>query len=248
MKTKSTIAVLSTAFLILGIVANSVADETEKTVRFQGTYCDGAGDVAWLQLIDERAVMLPRSGQGSEADANVAWGGVPIDNESNLLKNHVTRVTTDGNMLFGSSLKNINDGKLISNGDIAESTANLSVFSAGSHLVFQLDATYLIDRIDIFTVHAQRNGQSYSVDTSADGGLTWTPLTTVSKDNIAGVWKVRRIRLFGRNGATLTTGVNALRFNIHIPGGEPPYDTYDSVYGEIAAYAIPNPGNTGIRR
>ena len=174
MKTKSTIAVLSTAFLILGIVANSVADETEKTVRFQGTYCDGAGDVAWLQLIDERAVMLPRSGQGTEADANVAWGGVPIDNESNLLKNHVTRVTTDGNMLFGSSLKNINDGKLISNGDIAESTANLSVFSAGSHVVFQLDATYLIDRIDIFTVHAHPFGFTmWMAGGGVRGGMTY---------------------------------------------------------------------------
>ena len=192
--------------------------------------------------------MLPRSGQGTDADAIAACGGVPIDNESNLLENHVTRVTTDGTMLFGSSLTNINDGKLISNGDIAESTGNLSVFSAGSHVVFQLDATYRIDRIDIFTVHAQRNGQSYSVDTSADGGLTWTPLTAVSEDNTAGVWKVRRIRLFGRNGDALTTGVNALRFTIHIPGGEPPYNTYDSVYGEIAAYAIPNPDNTGLRR
>ena len=48
-----------------------------------------------------------------------------------------------------------------------------------------------------------------------------------------------RLRLIG--GAALATGVNALRFTIVTPSGIPPYDTYDSVFGEITAYAVPEP-------
>ncbi|OHB82848.1 MAG: hypothetical protein A2V98_14675 [Planctomycetes bacterium RBG_16_64_12] len=67
-------------------------------------------------------------------------------------------------------------------------------------------------------------------------------------DNAAGDWKVRRIRLSGRGGAALAKGVNALRFTIATPGGNPPFDTYDSVYGEIAAYAVPNPSANRDKR
>jgi len=198
--------------------------------------------------VPERAVTLPKGGQSMNADANAAWGGSPIDNAADLLKNHVTSVTTDGRMLLDSRLANINDGVLISNGGIADTTTNLSVFSAGSKVVFKLDAAYDIGRIDVFTVHCQRNGQKYTVDASADGGTTWTPLTSVSCDNVAGDWKVRRIRLSGRNGASLAKGVSALRFTIAIPNGKPPYDTYDSVYSEIAAYAVSTPAAPGAKR
>jgi hypothetical protein len=198
--------------------------------------------------VPEKAVTLPKGGQSKDADANTAWGGAPIDNGADLLKKHVISVTTDGRMLLDSRLANINDGVLISNGGIADTTTNLSVFTAGSKVVFKLDAAYDIGRIDVFTVHCQRNGQKYTVDTSADGGTTWTPLTAVSCDNLAADWKVRRIRLTGRNGAALAKGVSALRFTIAIPGGKPPYDTYDSVYGEIAVYAAPAPTAPGDKR
>jgi hypothetical protein len=198
--------------------------------------------------VPEKAVTLPKGGQSKDADANTAWGGAPIDNGADLLKKHVISVTTDGRMLLDSRLANINDGVLISNGGIADTTTNLSVFTAGSKVVFKLDAAYDIGRIDVFTVHCQRNGQKYTVDTSADGGTTWTPLTAVSCDNLAADWKVRRIRLTGRNGAALAKGVSALRFTIAIPGGKPPYDTYDSVYGEIAVYAAPGPAAPGEKR
>jgi len=176
---------------------------------------------------------------------HAAWGGPPIDSAANLLKDHVTSVTTDGTMLFESRLENIHDGVLISNGGVAENTGNLARFSAGSKIVFQLDGAYDVGRIDVFTVHCQRNGQKFNLDISRDGGASWVPLCQISYDHVAGDWQVYRSRIRVIGGAALAQGVNALRFTMAVPDGQPPYDTYDSVFGEIAAYAVPKAPGAG---
>lgn len=53
MKTRLSIAVVSAAWILAGSVGSVMAGETASNGRFQGTYCDGAGDAAWLRLIDE---------------------------------------------------------------------------------------------------------------------------------------------------------------------------------------------------
>ena len=53
MNRKLSTLVVSAACILAGIVGSAVAGETAGTGRFEGKYCNGAGDAAWLRLIDE---------------------------------------------------------------------------------------------------------------------------------------------------------------------------------------------------
>jgi hypothetical protein len=178
----------------------------------------------------------------TEADLETAWGGVPVDAANDLLKNHLSASPTYPavpGMSFGSSLSNINDGVIISNGGTLGSTADLAAFAPGGDLVFNLDGLYNISRIDSFTAHnAKRVGQKYTLSTSTDGGSTWSVLTSVNYDNGSSAnLYMREVSLTGSAGGPIAMGVNALKFTISDPSG----GDGTAVYGEIAAYGSPVP-------
>jgi hypothetical protein len=139
-------------------------------------------------------------------------------------------------MVFGSQIKNINDGLMVSNGGTLQDTTHSAVFSSGSQVKFALSGTYDIARIESFTGYQNtRTGQKYSVYTSSDNGASWTLLTSVNHANPGGndVWDTRRASI--RNaapGTAIATGVNALRFDFSDPSG----GNGAAVYNEIAIY------------
>ena len=186
-----------------------------------------------------------------------AQGSAPVDTANDLLKNHATVSLTAGGVGLGA-LANINDGLMLSGGNTSSSTDGLALFtSTGTwtahgpvDLVFTLDGTYTIGRIDSFTLwDPSRTGQNYDLYGSTDGGTTWNPVTSVSYDGSAAGSNrdIRRISLTDSAGAiTGLTGVNALKFHIMDPGpGGISNFNNNSIYSEIAAYAaVPEPTAT----
>jgi hypothetical protein len=196
------------------------------------------------------------TGASGETDSQVvtkwttAQGSAPVDTVNDLLKNHATASMSAGGVALGS-LANIKDGLMLSGGKTSSSTDGLALFTSTggwtahgpADLVFTLDASYNIGRIDTFTLwDPSRTGQKYDLYGSTNGGTTWNLVTAVSYNGSAAGSNrdIRRISLADSAGGAITglTGVNALKFHIMDPGpgGSSNFDNI-SIYAEIAAYA-----------
>jgi hypothetical protein len=188
------------------------------------------------------ASLATSNGASTNADyiAN-GYGGINPLTAGNIAP--AAAVTIEGDLDFGSQLKNLNDGLMVSNGGNIENTANSTVPVAGSQVKFVLPGIYDIGRIETFTGYAAgRTGQSYEVYTSTDGGATWSaaPLVSVNyaSDPDAGVWSTRRVTVQSSTpGAAIATGVNALRFDF----SDPPGEDSTAAYNEIAIYPASGP-------
>jgi hypothetical protein len=177
---------------------------------------------------------LPGGNNATHAIVTAAWGGAPLQAENLAQTASVSQLV--GNMAFGSQIKNINDGLMVSNGGALQDTTHSAVFSSGSQVKFALSGTYDIARIESFTGYQNtRTGQKYSVYTSSDNGASWSFLTSVDHANPGGndVWDTRRASIRNAaSGAAIATGVNALRFDFSDPSG----GNGTAVYSEIAIY------------
>jgi hypothetical protein len=179
-------------------------------------------------------VSLPAGNVATHGILAAAWGGAPL--QAGNLAQTATVTQLAGGLAFGSQIKNINDGLMVSNGGNLENTTHSAVFTNGSQLKFTLNGTYDIAGIESFTGYQNtRTGQRYSVYTSSDNGASWSFLTSVDHANPAGnnVWDSRRASI--RNaapGTAIATGVNALRFDFSDPSG----GNGTAVYNEIAIY------------
>ena len=177
---------------------------------------------------------LPGGNNATHAIVTAAWNGAPLQVGNLAQTASVSQLA--GSMAFGSQIKNINDGLMVSNGGTLQDTTHSAVFSSGSQVKFALNGTYDIARIDSFTSYQNtRTGQKYSVYTSSDNGASWTLLTSVNHANAGGndVWDSRRVSI--RNaaaGAAIARGVNALRFDFSDPSG----GNGTAVCSEIAIY------------
>ncbi|MCX6873842.1 MAG: Ig-like domain-containing protein [Verrucomicrobia bacterium] len=123
------------------------------------------------------------TGATGESDSQVVakWtadqGSAPVDTVNDLLKNHATVAMAAGNVAagLGCSLANINDGLQVSK--LTDSnTDGMCLFtnnggwpsSGPADLVFALDASYDIARIDSFTLwDPSRTGQKYDLAAQA---------------------------------------------------------------------------------
>ena len=179
-------------------------------------------------------VSLPAGNVATHGILAAAWGGAPL--QAGNLAQTATVTQLAGGLAFGSQIKNINDGLMVSNGGNLENTTHSAVFTNGSQLKFTLNGTYDIVGIESFTGYQNtRTGQKYSVYTSSDNGASWSFLTSVDHANPAGnnVWDSRRASI--RNaapGTAIATGVNALRFDFSDPSG----GNGTAVYNEIVIY------------
>jgi hypothetical protein len=177
---------------------------------------------------------LPGGNNATHEIVTAAWGGAPLQAGNLAQTASVSQLA--GSMVFGSQIKNINDGLMVSNGGTLQDTTHSAVFSSGSQVKFALSGTYDIARIESFTGYQNtRTGQKYSVYTSSDNGASWTLLTSVNHANPGGnnVWDSRRASIQNAaSGAAIATGVNALRFDFSDPSGG--NGTAD--YSEIAIY------------
>ena len=179
-------------------------------------------------------VSLPAGNVATHGILAAAWGGAPL--QAGNLAQTATVTQLAGGLAFGSQIKNINDGLMVSNGGNLENTTHSAVFTNGSQLKFTLNGTYDIAGIESFTGYQNtRTGQKYSVYTSTNNGGVWSFLTSVDHANPAGnnVWDSRRASI--RNaapGTAIATGVNALRFDFSDPSG----GNGTSVYNEIVIY------------
>jgi hypothetical protein len=179
-------------------------------------------------------VSLPAGNVATHGILAAAWGEAPLQAVNLAQTATVTQVA--GGLAFGSQIKNINDGLMVSNAGNLENTTHSTVFTNGSQLKFTLNGTYNIAEIESFTGYQNtRTGQRYSVYTSTNNGSTWSFLASVDHANPAGnnVWDSRRASI--RNaapGAAIATGVNALRFDFSDPSG----GSGTAVYNEIAIY------------
>ena len=179
-------------------------------------------------------VSLPAGNVATHGILAAAWGGAPL--QAGNLAQTATVTQLAGGLAFGSQIKNINDGLMVSNGGNLENTTHSAVFTNGSQLKFTLNGTYDIVGIESFTGYQNtRTGQKYSVYTSTNNGGVWSFLTSVDHANPAGnnVWDSRRASI--RNaapGTAIATGVNALRFDFSDPSG----GNGTAVYNEIAIY------------
>jgi hypothetical protein len=177
---------------------------------------------------------LPGGNNATHEIVTAAWGGAPLQAGNLAQTASVSQLA--GSMVFGSQIKNINDGLMVSNGGTLQDTTHSAVFSSGSQVKFALSGTYDIARIESFTSYQNtRTGQKYSVYTSSDNGGVWSFLTSVDHANPAGnnVWDSRRASIQNAaSGAAIATGVNALRFDFSDPSGG--NGTAD--YSEIAIY------------
>lgn len=177
---------------------------------------------------------LPGGNNATHGIVSAAWGGAPLQAGNLAQTASVSQLA--GSMAFGSQIKNINDGLMVSNGGTLQDTTHSAVFSSGSQVKFALSGTYDIARVDSFTSYQNtRTGQKYSVYTSSDNGASWTLLTSVNHANAGGndVWDSRRVSI--RNaaaGAAIARGVNALRFDFSDPSG----GNGTAVCSEIAIY------------
>jgi hypothetical protein len=183
-----------------------------------------------------------------------AQGSAPVDAANDLLMNHATVSLTAGAVGLGDSLSAINDGLMLSGGHTSSQTEGMCLFTTGGwtahgpvDLVFTLDASFTIGRIDSFTLwDPSRTGQKFDLYGSTNGGTSWNLVTSVSYDGSAagGNRDIRRISLTDSAGAiTGLSGVNALKFHIMDPGpgGDTNFDN-NSIYSEITAYAaVPEP-------
>ena len=179
-------------------------------------------------------VSLPAGNVATHGILAAAWGGAPL--QAGNLAQTATVTQLAGGLAFGSQIKNINDGLMVSNGGNLENTTHSAVFTNGSQLKFTLNGTYDIAGIESFTGYQNtRTGQKYSVYTSTNNGGVWSFLTSVDHANPAGnnVWDSRRASI--RNaapGTAIATGVNALRFDFSDPSG----GNGTAVYNEIVIY------------
>ena len=179
-------------------------------------------------------VSLPAGNVATHGILAAAWGGDPLQPGNLAQTATVTQLT--GGLAFGSQIKNINDGLMVSNAGNLENTTHSTVFTSGSQVMFTLNGTYDIARIESFTGYQNtRTGQKYSVYTSTNNGGDWSFLTSVDHANPAGnnVWDSRRVSI--RNaapGTAIATGINALRFDFSDPRG----GNGTAVYNEIAIY------------
>ena len=88
-----------------------------------------------------------------------AQGNAPVDTANDLLMNHATASITAPKLGLGDSLSAINDGLMLSGGHTSSQTDGMCLFTSSGtwlgsgpvDLVFTLDATYTIGRIDSFT-------------------------------------------------------------------------------------------------
>ena len=179
-------------------------------------------------------VSLPAGNVATHGNLAAAWGGAPL--QAGNLAQAATVTQLAGGLAFGSQIKNINDGLMVSNAGTLENTTHSTVFTSGSKVMFTLNGTYDIARIDSFTSYQNtRTGQKYSVYTSSDNGASWTLLASVNHANAGGndVWDSRRVSI--RNtaaGAAIARSVNALRFDFSDPSG----GNGTAVCSEIAIY------------
>ena len=197
----------------------------------------------------------------SDSEVVAKWttdqGSAPVDTVNDLLKNHATASMSAGGLALGDSLSAINDGLLLSGGHTSSQTDGMCLFTSDGKwlgsgpvdLVFTLDASYDIARIDSFTLwDSSRTGQKYDLYGSTDGGASWTFVASVNKDSGPGGSDrdIRRISL-ANAGAVIPglAGVNALKFHIMDPGPNGATSN-NSIYSEIAAYAVIPPKGTLI--
>ena len=203
------------------------------------------GRVAEADVVatDLGTVDVVTSGDADNALTVSTWtdnkGFAPVTSDNLLTKG--TASLGSGSMTFGSQLKNINDGLMVSNGGLVGDTTNSAAFTSDSSLVFQLDNTYDLAEIDAFTFATHsRLGQKYTVYSSSNNGSSWTSLAAVDSPNTDdnGYYGVHGI---GLGVAGMATGVNALKFVFSDPSG----GQGTAVYSEIAAYGtvIPEPAS-----
>ena len=205
-------------------------------------------------ITSDDIVQLSAGGGQNNASVVGQWttakGSAPVDTANDLLKNHATMSMLSGGAGLGSTAY-INDGLMLSNGKTSGSTDGVCLYTSDGHwvghgpvdVVFTLDASYNIGRIDGFTLwDLSRLGQKYDLYGSTDGGANWNLVTSVSKDATGsdGNRYIRRISLTDSGGViTGLAGVNALKFHIMDPGpGGTSNFNNNSIYAEIAAYAL----------
>jgi len=184
-----------------------------------------------------------------------AWRGDPIL-PGNLVRN-ATIVQTAGAILDGGLVANLNDGLMVSSniytepqpewgfpsgGYIIDQTANVARLTPDSKIKVLLDGPHDLSRIDVFSAaHWYRDGQKWEVFTSTDGGNTWSdrPLASADyKNSTESGYFSRRVTVrSGIPGAAIARGVNALRFDIHLPAGNEP-DNNPTGFSEIAVYGV----------
>lgn len=211
-----------------------------------GSYSPAAAAI----ITTDSGIIPLGNGHQTEAQIVAAWQGsnggqLPVNTATDLLINHLAGSPSyTGSLDYGSQLKNINDGLMVSDGGMEYDTLHLTSFRAGGSLVFQLDDHYNLSSIQAFGAYGSgRLGQNYLLDASADGGATWSPLYSVNIANVtpvSGVYSVRGISVIDDGDGTIAGNVNALRFTFSDPAG----GDGEAVYSEIAAYgtAVPEPG------
>jgi hypothetical protein len=179
-------------------------------------------------------VSLPAGNVATHGILAAAWGGAPL--QAGNLAQTATVTQLAGGLAFGSQIKNINDGLMVSNAGNLENTTHSTVFTSGSQVMFTLNGAHDIAGIESFTGYQNtRTGQRYSVYTSTNNGGAWSFLTSVDHANPGGnnVWDSRRSSIRSAVlGAPVATGVNALRFDFSDPSG----GNGTAVYNEIAIY------------
>ena len=183
-----------------------------------------------VDVADTGNLVIP---EGSAATNTDVIAVQPVGTDDILETGTQSQKLSSGNLLFGSELKNINDGLAISNGGTAGSANNLFSVSNGSQLDFLLIGTFDITQIDVYTFwDPGRTGQAYTISTSSDGGNTFQPLTSVSlPDSGADDRVIRSINLTTATG-NLAEGINAIRFTIENDGAGDP----ESVFAEIDVF------------
>ena len=103
-------------------------------------------------------VSLPAGNVATHGILAAAWGGAPL--QAGNLAQTATVTQLAGGLAFGSQIKNINDGLMVSNGGNLENTTHSAVFTNGSQLKFTLNGTYDIVGIESFTGYQNtRTGQ-----------------------------------------------------------------------------------------
>jgi len=217
------------------------AEAVFSEVAVYGVPHGGAGSGISVQTATR---LLPSGTVPTDGVILQSWGGQAIDEARNLAEDAAVTVPS-GAMVFDSRAANINDGRLVS--EIAaddgqyslDNTSNSAVPAAGSEIVFALDGTRDLGKIEVFTSYQwPRAGQRYDIYTSTDGGANWSELATVDypSENLhpESGWMTRRVTVEG-SSHVLAKGVNAVKFVF--PGNDPVEGGFpESVFNEIAIY------------
>ena len=139
---------------------------------------------------------------------------------------------------YGGVLSTLTDG-------LATPVPDTFYAENGSQVEYQLGATIDLARIDFFMyADWKRTSAWVDVETSTDGGSSWTLLHEVRQDESNGGSRDREYNAHSltHSSGTLAAGINAIRFTFLNDG----MGDQESGYAEIDAYVVPEPATFSL--